>query len=152
MATPKEQLNLIRLIHFALMGGAGVFAVLVAFLVVSDNISGTPIEVLNYLSPAYFFIILASHSVVFKSIIRNTDLAGKDIKQKLASYQTAHIIRLAILEGCALFASVVALLNGEILHLITVALTMAIMYSKLPTPFLVESELRLNPDEKDQLQ
>lgn len=151
MATPREQLNLIRLLHFALMGGAGVFAITVAFLIVSQNNNPTPIEVLDYLSPAYFFFMLASYPFVFKSALKKNDLLEKDLSQKLASFQTAHIIRMALLEGCALLASVATLINGELLHLITAALTLAIMFSKTPTPFLLETELGLDQEERNQL-
>ncbi|WP_425392089.1 hypothetical protein [Ekhidna sp.] len=151
MATAKDQLKLIRLLHFALMGGAGLFAVMAAILIVSDEVSQPSIEVLDYLSPAYFFIMLATYPVVFKAALKKTALLEKTLSQKLASFQTAHIIRMAMLEGCALFASVAALINGELLHLIIASLTLAIMFSKTPTPFLLESELGLNQDEKDQL-
>ena len=148
MFSPKSALNTIRIIHLALMVGPTLFSFVVAFLVSTNSFSGSSIEVLNYLSPAYFLIALAMHGVLFKAILPK-DLDQKSLQQKMVAFQTSHIIRLAFMEGAALFAAVVALINGNLLHLITVTLTLALMFTKFPSVFLIESEVGLTNEEKD---
>lgn len=150
MNTIKDAFRAIRIIHLALMLGPTIFAVVVGFLVTTGE-RRPAIEVLNYVSPAYFFMVLALHPMIFKSALNQHSIKVANLKQKLASFQTAHLVRTALMETSALFAAVAALVNYEILHLITVALSLALMYTKLPTPSLLENELALNREEKDEL-
>jgi len=147
----KEKLNIIRVLHFALMAGPSLFSIIVAFVVLTKETTNGGIEVLNYLSPAYFFIMLAIYPIAFRSALKPIKDETVSLDKKLVTFQSAHIIRLALLEGAALFAAVSALINAELYHLISVALVLAIMFTKIPTPHLLENELQLTPEERDQL-
>lgn len=151
MPTPKEQLKTIRIIHFGLMAGPTFFAAVVAFLIISQGpaIDGSP--VLNYLAPACFIVALLLYPLMFRNAVRKVKSENMELPEKMTTFQTGHVIRLAILEGAALLSAVVALTNGAIYHLITVGLILALMFTKFPTPVLLESELELTPEEKEQL-
>ncbi|MEO9485151.1 MAG: hypothetical protein ABJG47_16955 [Ekhidna sp.] len=150
-AHPKDQLNVIRIIHLALIGGIAFFSLVVAFLILGKETTSNEIELFNYFSPALFFIVIIIQAQMFKITIKPALEKEIPLSKKLATFQTANIIRMALLEGCGLFAAVVALLNNEILHLVTVALTLGLMFAKLPTPLLLETEIQLSRNEKDQL-
>lgn len=147
----KAQLQTVRIIHLALMAGPTLFAFVVVFLTINNPDGREAIEVLNYIAPAMFFFALASYPFLFRSAIKPALEGSMPLEKKITTFQTGHIIRLALLEGACLFSIVVVLLNGEMLHFITVGLILAIMFSKLPTPYLLESELKLSPDERSQL-
>ena len=139
------------MIHLALMGGPTFFSLVVVFLVTSDQTEPTGSEVLTYLSPALFFIALAIHPILFASAVKETKDSEVALSKKLAAFQTGNIMRIAVLEAAAIFAAVTAFLTGNLYHLITVGLVLAIMFTKLPTPQLLETELELSPEEKTQL-
>ncbi len=147
----KDQLNVMRLIHFALMAGIGLFSIVVIFLITGGKASAGELELLNYISPGFFVIILILQGQMFKLSLNPALKADTPLPSKLASFQTAHIIRMGLLEGCGLFAAVSALLNAELLHLITVALVLGVMFTKTPTVLMLESVLGLSREEKDQI-
>lgn len=147
----KDQLNLIRLIHFALMAGIGLFLLVVVFLIIGEKTSTSELALLNYISPGFFVVILILQGQMFKLSLKPALKPDIPLSSKLATFQTAHIIRMALLEGCGLFAAVSALLNAELLHLITVALVLGFMFTKTPTVLMLESVFGLSREEKDQL-
>ena len=151
MENYKAQMNTIRIIHLALMGGCIFFALVVAFLTITNEVDVESVLALNFMPPGLFVIVLFVYPVMFKATIKPVLSEEHTLQSKIATFQTGHIIRMALLEGVALFASVAALLNRELLLLIVVALTVAIMLKKLPTPFLLENELNLTREEKDKL-
>ncbi|MEQ9467210.1 MAG: hypothetical protein RLN88_07335 [Ekhidna sp.] len=151
MPDHKAQLQTIKIIHLGLMAGPAFLGLVAAFLVLDGSDTREPIEVLDYLSPGYFLFAVGIYPILFKSAIKPAKVEGIDLGKKIATYQTGHIIRLALLEGAALFAGVVVVVNGQLLHLITLGLVLAIMFSKLPSPYLLESELGLSPEEKEKL-
>ncbi len=147
----KAQLKTIKIIHLAIMGGATIFALVIALIITTNPINSEQVEILNYIPPAFLLLALVMHQVIFKTTVKPILKKETTLSQKLTAFQSGHIMRIALLEGVALFATVVALINGELLHLITVAVILAVMFKKLPTSFLLENELRLSREEKEQL-
>ncbi|MEQ9404551.1 MAG: hypothetical protein RIM99_13240 [Cyclobacteriaceae bacterium] len=147
----KEALRILRIIHFSLMMGPAFFATVVFYLTVSGSNSQDPVEILTYVPGALFILSLPLSDFMFK--MAKKELKNKsDLKSKVAVFQTAQIIRMAILEMCALFSAVVALINGDIYQLIVVALVIVFMAIKTPSVLMLETELELSQEEKSQFQ
>ncbi|MEO1255737.1 MAG: hypothetical protein AAFY41_12780, partial [Bacteroidota bacterium] len=122
------------------MGGAAFFTIVAATLTLTNTAPTSKVEALNYLVPTYFFSALAIHPFLFKNAIKSALNKEMPLTKKIATFQTGHIIRMAVLEGSAFLASVAVILNGELLYLVITALVLVIMFQKIPSPFLLETE------------
>ena len=96
----KDKLKTIQIIHLALCAGVSVAYVMVGGLFDLDNFT---LPTINGDSMVYLVIPFAAFfmsSTVYKSVLKgiNKDLT---LEAKFPQYQTANIIRWAILEGAA---------------------------------------------------
>lgn len=100
------KLKTIKIIHMAICAGVIIAYILIGNITSMDNIK---LPNLNISSSIYilipFLAIYMSH-FMYQSQIKNVDVTLK-IEEKIPFYQTATIIRLAILEGAAFFILVI---------------------------------------------
>lgn len=148
--SPKESLKTVRIIHFALMMGIIIFAMVVLFLIFNDEINSDPIPELDYVPWVCLVVAIPLSRVLFNQTVKPKLDGDMTLQEKLMTFQTGHIIRMAILEGCGLFSTVIAFVNQNPYNLIVVGLVIAFMASKIPSVMLLETELRLNSDERNQ--
>lgn len=146
----KNQLNTLQIIHYALIIGVLIFIGVVAYLLKSGAVEPVEPSFLNYVP--YFAVIAAipvaafMHRANLEKIDRDQPLA-----QKMPKFQTAHIIRMAIYEGCSLIAIVLSLNLGQIESLIAPGVLIILMLLSTPTPSRIENQIGLTKEEKDQL-
>ncbi len=96
----KEKLKVIKIIHLALCSG-----VIAAYLLLGDvnNITNVDITNINSLDTVYLLIPFLAYflsNFLFKSQLKNIDTT-LDIEENFQFYQTASLMRWAILEGAA---------------------------------------------------
>ena len=95
-----EKLKTIKTIHLAICAG-----VIIAYFMIGDlsSLENLEMPIINKASVIYLLIPISSiflSNLLYKSQVKNIDSKLK-LEEKIPFYQTASIIRLAILEGAA---------------------------------------------------
>jgi len=147
---PNPYLKTISIIHIALTIGQLLFASL-AFI----KNGSTKFE-LN-LNDTFFIVevILVTSSVIASNFLfkQNLDKARQqtEVSGKLTRYQSALIIRYALLEGPSLFGIVVYMITGNVFFLaISSALILYFLFLR-PTKQMIKDDLQLSYDEAETL-
>ena len=95
-----EKLKTIKTIHLAICAG-----VIIAYFMIGDlsSLENLEMPIINKASVIYLLIPISSiflSNLLYKSQVNNID-SKLELEEKIPFYQTASIIRLAILEGAA---------------------------------------------------
>jgi len=145
--TNKARFKTTRIIHLALLAGQVLFAAVVFFLTRSTAISTDTNNPLFVVAP-----LLAMAAVVASIFLYKQQLAlatqQQTLNSKLAQYQTALIIRWALLESASLFNIVCYFVTGNFALLLIAFLIIAYFISIRPTINSAENDLNLTYEEK----
>lgn len=147
---PGPSVKNITIIHFALLAGMVLFAA-VAFAV------GKPFTTqINTTDPLLIAVpVLAVSCLFISNLLYKKFLAGaveaNDVPGKLVGYQTAFIIRNALIEGPALFAIVAFLLSGSVVFIAIAIALILYFFSLRPTKDKIAEELQLSYEQKLEL-
>jgi len=149
--TAKAMLKTIPILHMGLLAGQVLFAI------VSFNISPpNTFYWINHNDPFVFvvpIIAIACYALgnfLFRQQI-GAAIEKPTVQQKVAGYQTAMIIRFAMLEGASLFGIVSYLLTGNLLLIGISGLLIVYFIILRPTRDKIETELNLDYQEKMEL-
>jgi hypothetical protein len=74
-----------------------------------------------------------------------------ELQRKIAGFQTAHILKMALFEATGLVGAVISLLTGTSYNLIVIAVALGMFTLNQPTPEKVESALQLDSKERSLL-
>jgi hypothetical protein len=146
--TPQGFIKSMSVIHLALLAGQVVFGI-VAFAQsgkVYFGIRDTG-DVLIFIVPVVAIGGFVAGYVLFQQqliALRNKNSFG----EKIIGYQTALIVRFALLEGPSLLAIVAYLLNGNLYYLSIAGLLVLYFLTLRPTLEKVENDLDLNFTER----
>lgn len=150
--TPESFLKTLSIIHYALLGGMILFMV-VAYVKQGNhyfdfkNTKDVYIIVVPIMAIAAYFV----GNLVFKQQL--SAAANKDsLKEKLMGYQGAALIRLAFLEGAALFGIVAFMLTGNLFELLIATLLILYFITLKPTKEKVIRELNLSQEQRMQFE
>lgn len=147
--SPNTFLKTISIIHLALIAGQIMFAA-VTFMITNKTTTGQRDNVFIYVVPIMAFTGLAVSNILFKTLVNKID-GQSPLKTKLAAYQSALIVRFALLEGPSLFAIVSFMLTGNLIFLgISGAIIAYFIYLR-PTKQKIEDDLNLGYEEKAEL-
>ena len=91
-------------------------------------------------------------SMIFKTNIKERITNASDLSGKLAVFQVAHLIKLAVLEATALLAVVSCLVTETTINFIAFGVMIAFMISSAPTPLKIGESLGLSREEINQLE
>lgn len=156
--TPKNALKTTSIIHLALIAGQVLFMI-VAYIT-NKNIKyfdykDSRNDVFFYIAP-----LMAITCTVVGGFLFNQQLgkfhqqaagSGKTLSEKLQAYQSALIVRYALLEGPSLFGIVCFLITGNLFYLLISACLIITMISLRPSVNAAEAYLQLSYDETQQL-
>jgi hypothetical protein len=148
--TPAIFLRTITLIHLALAAGQVLFGVVV--LSINDRII---INVRDMHDPMVYLVPLLAvtcfflSNFLFKKALSSAIKPESTLRQKLMYYQTALIIRLALLEGPSLFGIVAFFLTGSLFFLLISAFLVCYFSYIRPTKDNIEEVLELSYEEKE---
>jgi hypothetical protein len=145
--TPAKYLKTLSIIHFALVAGQMLFAIVA--LVQSKKIM---INVRNPRDPLIFIVpLIAAGGFVASNVLfkKKVNEIGKtaSLKIKLIDYQTALIIRFAALEGPSLLGIVAFLITGQLFFLVISGAIILYFIHIRPTKQSIEETLELNYQE-----
>ncbi len=116
-------INVLRIIHLGIGMGVALFVGIVFFLSRQpteriENLEG-PGEIFAYISLIAIGIAIAISTLIFPLLLGKLELAAEDkynpeaVWKFFPVYLSAHIIRLAFIDGAALFAGIVLFLQSQ---------------------------------------
>jgi len=147
--TGKQYFRILAIIHIALMIGVALFASIAYFMVSKggfEPIDSDTSHALTLITPLLMLIgVLAGPFVRLYKI--NKLKLETDLKMKLAGYRAATIIRLALLEGPALFTVIAFLLTGDTNFLLYTSFMLLLFAMIRPTMERAIKELNLDERE-----
>jgi hypothetical protein len=146
--TPEGFIKSISVIHLALLAGQVVFGI-VAFGQSGKAYFGirNTGDVLIFIVPVVAIAgFLAAYVLFQQQLIALRSKAS--LGEKIIGYQTALIVRFALLEGPSLLAIVAYLANGNLFYLAIAGLLVFYFISLRPTLEKVENDLELNFTER----
>ncbi|MES2279170.1 MAG: hypothetical protein V4592_24270 [Bacteroidota bacterium] len=146
--TPGMAFKVLTIIHLALMLGQVLFGVVVFFQTRSVRVNIEKIDdVYIYIVPFMAISCFIASNFMYKQQLGIA--AGKPtLQEKMTGYQTALIVRYALLEGASLFGIVVYLLTGNLLFLLISGAIVIYFLLIRPTRDRVEADLNLTYEEK----
>ncbi|MEP2773260.1 MAG: hypothetical protein ABJH05_14005 [Fulvivirga sp.] len=150
-ANYPAMIQIINIIHGALIVFPVAFAGVTVYINETAPMASENMSFLSYVAIGVLIIAFPLSSILFKSTIRNSSVGQKELSQKIAAYQTAHLIRMAAFEGCGFIAGIAVLQTGNYYNLGVLAVVLAMFIVHRPTPTKIAIDLELNMDEKNQL-
>lgn len=132
----QPRFKTIQIIHLALLLGQVVFGFVAFNAVQTDGTMHLNVDVSsNILYIVCLFLLVAGNTVSYfiTSKLLNAVKEGDSLQAKFTSYQTALIIRFAMMEGANLFVLVVFMLTGNSLLLYVAIAVIAVMGLIRPT-------------------
>lgn len=102
---------------------------------------------LVYALAAVVIVALTAAHFLFNLLVRKIDM-HLDLRSKLQKYQSAVIIRSAVLEFPGLLASVICILTGNLLPLMGVAVILVVFFILRPSVSSIIQDLNLSNREK----
>lgn len=129
-----------------------LFGAVITYLQFSET-SATEAEkdMLVYIPGIIFLTAVPFSTFMFKKNTAAIKSSSGSLQGKLATYQTAHIVRMASFETVGLFAVVICQITGTLLNLGVLVIVLAYFTIKIPRASLLETELELSNDEINQL-
>ncbi|WP_121811596.1 hypothetical protein [Mucilaginibacter kameinonensis] len=147
--SPAAIVKTLPIIHLALVAGQTLF-VAVTFIIPKNPVKSAGNDMLIYIAPILAVTCFIAGHFLFLKLLGNIK-SDSTLKDKLMAYQSATIVRLALLEGPSLFSIVGFLLTGNMIFLgITGAIIAYFIYLR-PTRQKIEDDLSLSYEEKAEL-
>lgn len=147
--SPATALKTLKIIHFAIMGGPLLFATFTVFNLLSSDET----QLIDTTNPLSYFPLLMAIVVIpvsnymFSSTLKKGLEGQTELGMKLGSFQTAHIIKMALLEGCTLFALVGSFTTYTVANFGVFVVMFALMILSTPSAFKLVETLNLTPEE-----
>lgn len=146
----KSYFKTLKLLHLSLVAGLSIFLVLA---VVQGN--GFQADLSNtstflYLVPIVALLGYFGSQVLFKKMLAK--IAHSDsLNQKLQRFQSALLVKYALIEAPAFFSLFAYYITGNALPLVIAACLLAYLFVQRPTKEKLETSLRLSAEEKRDL-
>lgn len=150
--TPKLFLKTIRIIHIALVAGVLMFGFVMFSITENQKMD------LSYTGDVMFFVvpIMAIAGIFVGNYIYGNHIKGlaskNTLREKLAGFQTASIIKYALLEGPALLGLVAFMNDGNQYFLIISLFLLGWLILQRPTRDKIERDLMLSGSLKSEFQ
>ncbi|MBL6449466.1 hypothetical protein JMN32_24350 [Fulvivirga sp. 29W222] len=153
---PHQQFRTLKLIYASMAVAIALFALAVLTINYVQLMQPTLSEeqdfrIFIYISAALVILSMPMSMILFGQSIKGIKWNECSLTEKLALYQTALIIRGAILEFPALFVCVTVLLTGNLLALLLIPMVLFIFFITKPSLYRLGSDLELTRDEIEQL-
>ncbi len=148
----SAMMQTLNIIHGALIMFPVIFAGVAVFINETNSMASEGLEILSYVAVGILIIAFPLSAFIFKSNIKNNVFEHSTLSQKIAAFQTAHLIRMSLFEVSGLFAAVATLQNGNYYNLIVLLVVIAMFFFLRPTPARIALDLGLSTSEKRELE
>ena len=149
----KEYFKILNVIYIAIIFSQVIFAGIIFIIIYMGLFSSfAPDLIIPFIIVALFSLV--GGIVVGKIVFQNRLNIAKEkanLKDKMAEYRAAIVIRYAFLEGPTFFSLVSLLLTGYTLFLIVPGIVITFFLTIRPTPDRAVMELELNNEESQQV-
>ena len=148
MNSNNPSLKTLSIIHLALCSGVFIFG----FIMFSKTNSTEIIlddsnDIFKYIIPSAAIIAIFLSNFLFKNQL-NSITENAEIKEKLVKYQSASIVKYAVLEGTALLSVVIYSSTTNFLYLLIALGMLLYLIVQRPTLSKIISDLDLKGNEK----
>jgi predicted membrane protein len=146
-------LSPILIVHTAIVLGLTIFLACVFFLRTNNFFSfidHSLAQVFTYVLVGLCCLAILGHGFLHRSLLPQAK-AAPSLSEKLDSFRSFHMIRVALTETPGLFAMVAYLMTGNSLFLYVAGGVLALLVFLTPTASRVGKELSLTIDEQSQL-
>lgn len=147
--SPAAIVKTTTIIHMALAAGQILFAA-VTFIIPKNQVKSAGNDMLIYVVPVLAITCFIAGHILFLKLLSNIK-RDTTLKAKLTAYQSATIVRLALLQGASLFGIVCFLLTGKLIPIAISGALIAYFIYLRPTKQKIEDDLNLGYDEKAEL-
>jgi hypothetical protein len=147
--TPKKYLTSLSLIHLTMLIGQLLFGALAIFI--NDNITLDLLDTDNklfFIIPLFALVGYFAGNFLFKQNINTIANNNNSLNDKLKGYQVALIIKLALLEGSAIFGIVAFLMSGNLYFLLVVGAIIFYFFIQKPSKEKIIDVLKLKYEHK----
>lgn len=148
--TPALFLKTITIIHFALLFGIILLGGAIFLVTVNPTLNWKDTnELFYYAVPTLAIACIVAGRILYKNQL---DKISKitDLRHKLMGFQTASIIKYALLEGASLFGIVAVMQTENLFYFVIVGVLVVYNFSQRPTKERVINDLNLDGTLKDQ--
>jgi len=152
MSSNNPFLKILSIIHLALCSGIFIFGfIMFSKMKSTEIILDDSADIFKYIIPSTAIIALFLSIFLFKSQL-NSISKNADLKEKLIKYQSASIIKYAVLEGVALFSIVIYTSTNNFLYLLIAAGLLLYLILQRPTSSKIICDLDLKDNEKQEFE
>ena len=143
----KSFFRVLTIIHLVMM--AGLIMMTVVFTMGSDGLGALSFtqEPFEFLIPILLVGAIFIGKLVSKTILTK-GIQNKTLQHKLGVYQTAHIIRVAPIEGIGFFAIVTYSTTHNLFFLLIAGLALLMIFTLMPTKEKIESAISVSPEDQ----
>ena len=147
--TPRNFLKTITLLHMALSTGPIIAGFIFYNSTSIKEYKEAAGDFFIYVFPLIGLIGVLASAFMFKTLTKN--IAEKSsLQEKLAAFQSASLIRYALLEGPALLNLVWFSKTGNLLYLTVAGVLVLLLVLQRPTRLKIDRELQLKGEHKRQ--
>jgi hypothetical protein len=148
--TPNKFLKTISMLHLMLLMGLVMFA---GFLLFQFDGAMMPTfdtnDTLLLIYPVVAIAAIVGSQALFKNVLASKE-NNTDLKVKLANYQTASIIKYALIEGPAFFGILLATSTGNTAYAAIAGVLIIYFILQKPSLNKIESDLKLSGEQRNQ--
>jgi hypothetical protein len=149
--TPKASLKVMAILHLAFTVMPLIFSLVILIVINNYSIFNFEnIDLIYYLFPLIAMTVVYLSSIVFNNLLTKIERTHS-LQEKLNKYQTASIIKYAMLEGSAILCIVTALITAHVIFIGIAWAIIAYLYLQKPTGDIVIKDLALNMTERKAL-
>jgi len=141
----------LTLIHWALLPPV-IFSAAFAYYMntTSPQSSTGDLEALTYIPPLFFFGAVILSYALPPRILAGVK-KGDNLEKKLGTFQAVHLVRMALFEGSAVIAAIIAYMTSDNLNLVITPAVVFIFIVLRPSTHKIGQSLGLTPEEAAQL-
>lgn len=149
MGTPRSYIKTLTIIHYALLAGPMILGIVFYLNTALDLNGNTNNDIFVYIFPLIALGGIFGGNFTFKKLLLNSK-KNDSLQHKLASYQTASIVKFALLDGPALLNIMWFSQTGNLLYLTIGMVLVLFLFMQRPTKIKIENDLELTGEHKRQ--
>lgn len=146
----RQLLQTLNIMHWTITITPVIFGGVVLF-VLNEPTNPWEFETDNpmfYLPWIYFIVAIPLSKFMFNTVLKsNAPSKSMSLKSRLGAYQTAHLVRLAVLETAAIMAVVISLVTETLISFPVLLLALIMMFSQFPSKGKIVETLELSEAE-----
>ena len=148
--TPKTYLKTFSILHYSIFAGLLIVASYIFSLDSNAALDLTPEnDIFFYVVPALAVLGFIGSNIIFKAYLNSLTI-NNSLKGKLTGYQSASLIKYALIEAPAFLAIIMFMDEGNLYYMIIAGVLIAYFFMLRPTKEKIVNDLNLNMEHRVQ--